>query len=96
MIRSEVGQYARQAGFPLQYLGISSWLQPDFQVRPVRCVRDVNYRNNCAQFELLRRYMLTSGFILGDVPILFTSAAHTDQDIQSFIQAFKTWIKERV
>jgi glutamate-1-semialdehyde aminotransferase len=62
----------------------------------VRFVRDVNFRNNAAQFELLRRYMLANGFILGDVPVIFISAAHTDEDINAFIQAWKKWIEEKL
>lgn len=95
-IREEIVSYADEVGFPLQFLGISSWLQPNFSKKEIRFVRDVDYRKNSAQFELLRRFMLVNGIVLGDVPVIFPSAVHSDEDVGRFIEVFKAWIKDRL
>ena len=86
-MRREIGEHAQKIKFPLQFLGVSSWSLLDFQNQEVRYIREVNFHRNASQFEMLRRQMLLHGVILGDVPFLMLSAAHSDDDISRVITA---------
>jgi glutamate-1-semialdehyde 2,1-aminomutase len=93
-IRREVEAHADAIGFPLRMLGVSSWLLPVFDTRAVHAVRDVDFRKSAGEARLLALHLLLHGVILGDVPVLFPGAAHTDADIDQAIAALKAALDE--
>lgn len=88
-IKKEITAYAREINLPFQALGQGSWFLPYFSSNKVEKPRDVDWAGNGYNYEVFKAYMCKNGVLLADVPLLFLSAAHTEEDCDFVINAVK-------
>lgn len=93
-IRQEIASFAGQIGFPFQSLGIGSWFMPYFASNPVNKPRDVNWHKTNSTYITFIKYMLKNGVLVADIPLLFLSAGHTEEDKKFVIGAIKRSLEE--
>lgn len=93
-IREDIEEYADQIGLPFQTIGVGSWFVPYFNKNKVEKPRDLYWAKNSAMYELLKKYMCKNGVLLADLPIVYLSAAHTKEDCELVIKAFRQSFKD--
>lgn len=93
-ITTEVQKYADQIDFPLQFKSMSSYFVPYFFKDEINTPRDTDWTINLAKYNILRKHMLKNGVNLADVGALYVSVAHTQEDCDRTIEAFKCSLDE--
>ncbi|MGZ7443461.1 aspartate aminotransferase family protein [Paenibacillus sp. TH7-28] len=93
-IKQEVEDYADLVGYPLQLLTRGSIMVPYFFKGEVKHTRDTNWKSNSISFNFLRKHMLKNGVNLPEIGVMFLSGAHTDEDCETVVAAFKQSIYE--
>lgn len=93
-IKTEVEEYAQEIGFPLQIKGMGSYFVPYFFLDEIKKSRDTRWSSNISQFNILRKHMLLHGVNLAEIGTLFLSTAHSDEDCDKTIAAFKKSLDE--
>jgi glutamate-1-semialdehyde 2,1-aminomutase len=89
-IRAGWREIAASLDLPLQVTGISSWFGLYFTERPIRTVRDALTADRARQ-RALSLGLLAGGVYLAPSHPGFTSAAHTEADVERVLE-----VSERV
>jgi len=93
-IKSEVHKFAEENEFAFQLLGLGSWFAPHFHWGKVEYPRDLRGPDDWVKGTALGNYMRYHGVYMPDLHTVFISAAHTDEDVDKIIGAFKTSLVE--
>jgi glutamate-1-semialdehyde-2,1-aminomutase len=88
-IKREVHQFAAENGFEFRLIGLGSWFVPHFISGEPKSPRDLRGLDNLIKGGALGNYMRYHGVYMPDLHIVFTSTAHTEEDADWVIDAFK-------
>jgi glutamate-1-semialdehyde aminotransferase len=92
-----VHAFCRDEGFAFRLIGVGSWFLPHFVKAEPATARDLRGLDNLLRGEILGNYMRYHGVYMPDLHMIFTSAAHTDEDADRIVEAFRTsllWMRE--
>ena len=93
-IKREVHEFAQGNGFEFQLLGLGSWFIPHFISGAPKSPRDLRGLETLIMQEILCNYLRYHGVYIPDLHTGFISSAHTDEDADKIIEAFKTSLQE--
>lgn len=93
-ICKNIEAHAAEINYPFQTKSCCSIFVPYFFNNEINKPRDINWTYNVGQFNELRKYMLINGVALGDIGIIFLSAAHDEEDCKKIVEAFNKSIDE--
>ena len=93
-IKREVHAFCEKEGLPFHLIGLGSWFLPHFIERAPEQARDLRGLDNLLRGEILGNYMRYHGVYMPDLHTVFTSAAHTEEDADRIVEAFKTSLRE--
>ncbi len=93
-IKSEVHNFAEANGFDLRLIGLGSWFIPHFIPADPKNPRDLRDLADMIRQEILCQYMRYHGVYLPDLHTVFMSEAHTEEDADKVIEAFKASLVE--
>jgi len=88
-IKREVHEFCRDEGFDLRLIGLGSWFLPHFIESEPKNSRDLRDNVDYLKGSLLGEYMRYHGVYASDLHVSFVSAAHTDDDADRIVQAYK-------
>jgi glutamate-1-semialdehyde-2,1-aminomutase len=88
-IKHEVHAFAKEERFPLRLMGLGSWFIPYFLPEDPKSPRDLRGVEGLVKQEILCQYMRYYGVYLPDLHTGFISSAHTDEDADWIVDAFK-------
>ncbi len=88
-IKTEVHRFTEADGFDLRLIGLGSWFIPHFIPPEAEKARDLRELADLLRQEILCQYMRYHGVYLPDLHTVFMSAAHTREDADKVIEAFK-------
>jgi glutamate-1-semialdehyde aminotransferase len=93
-IKQEVHAFCQEQEFSFRLIGQGSWFLPHFVAGEPTQSRDLRGLDNLMRGEILGNYMRYHGVYMPDLHTVFTSAAHTDEDADRIVAAFKTSLVE--
>jgi len=93
-IKSEVHNFAEANGFDLRLIGLGSWFIPHFVPADPKNPRDLRDIADMMRQEILCQYMRHHGVYLPDLHTVFMSEAHTEEDADKVVDAFKKSLVE--
>jgi glutamate-1-semialdehyde 2,1-aminomutase len=93
-IKREVHSFCEKEGFAFRLVGVGSWFLPNFVPGEPKNARDLRGLDNLLRGEILGNYMRYHGVYMPDLHMIFTSAAHTDEDAERIIEAFQSSLRE--
>ncbi len=88
-IKAGVHEFCRAEGFDLRLIGLGSWFLPHFIDVEPKTSRDLRDSSDYLKGSALGEYMRYHGVYASDLHISFVSAAHTDDDADRIVQAYK-------
>jgi glutamate-1-semialdehyde-2,1-aminomutase len=89
-IKSEVHEFCRDEQFNLRLIGLGSWFLPHFIESEPKSSRDLRDSADYLRGSALGEYMRYHGVYASDLHISFVSAAHTDEDADRIVHAYKS------
>ena len=93
-IKREVHEFAQENGYEFQLIGLGSWFIPHFISGAPKSPRDLRGLETLIMQEILCNYMRYHGVYIPDLHTGFLSSAHTEEDADKIIDAFKTSLQE--
>jgi glutamate-1-semialdehyde-2,1-aminomutase len=93
-IKREVHAFCEKEGLSFCLIGLGSWFLPHFVEREPEQARDLRGLDNLLRGEVLGNYMRYHGVYMPDLHMVFTSAAHTEDDADRIVEAFKASLGE--
>ncbi len=93
-ICENIEAHASEIKFPLQTKSCCSIFVPYFFNEEINKPRDTKWTYNIGQYDNFRKYMAKNGVALGDIGIIFLSAAHDKEDCKKIVEAFNKSIDE--
>ena len=92
-LRNGLSEMIAEEGYPMTVLGDGSLFMARFVDRPVRSTRDLAGENTAAYRELFL-HMTRHGVFLPHTHFGLLSAAHTDDDVATILEAFRRSLAE--
>lgn len=92
-LSNEVNQFCQAEEIPAQMLSALSMFYLRFQRTPINSSRDIDTSLQDAEGEFYM-HLLNHGVVVPGIHLAFISAAHTPEDIDTVIDAFKESFKE--
>ena len=89
-LKREVHAFCRDEAFDLRLIGMGSWFLPHFIENEPKNSRDLRGSADYLKGGALGEYMRYHGVYASDLHISFISAAHTDDDVDRIVQAYKS------
>ncbi|UCD58500.1 MAG: aminotransferase class III-fold pyridoxal phosphate-dependent enzyme [Candidatus Hydrogenedentota bacterium] len=88
-LADEVSSFARESNLPFRMMGIESAFIVHFLEDEPEHMRQLEENTNLVAGKLLGYYMRRHGIYMSDSHVAFISTAHTPEDIDKLISAFK-------
>jgi len=89
-LKREVHEFCRDEGFDLRLIGLGSWFLPHFIDSEPKSSRDLRETADYLKGSALGEYMRYHGVYASDLHISFVSAAHSEEDVDRIVQAYKS------
>jgi len=93
-LKREVQQFGEENDFELRFFGIGSFLVPIFYTQEPESPRDLRSPSIAVKGAAWAHYMRYHGVYVPDTHSIFLSTVHTEQDIDTIIEATKTSLLE--
>ena len=93
-IKDEVREFAQEKGYEFQLIGVGSWFIPHFISDTPKRPRDLRGLETLLMQEILCNYLRYHGVYIPDLHTGFLSFAHSEEDADKIIDAFKTSLQE--
>lgn len=84
--RNELNSFAATEKIPFKLIGVDSWFMPFFGDKPFSHARDMHDPVQGARNVIFCSYLRARGVSMPDMHIAFFSAAHSEADVDRFIE----------